>query len=97
MDSEPKTPSEDELVRTYIEHLGPITLGTEFARQQEARRGIAKVKADALREWSGLVRSELTASASHGIDLSENYLHGTDSMLRQAGEYADRIEGAINE
>lgn len=50
MHSEPKTPSEDELARTYVEHLGPITLGTEFARQQEARRGMAKVKADAVRE-----------------------------------------------
>lgn len=53
---------------------------------------IAKVKADALREWSGVVQMELAASASHGIDLGEDFLHGAHSMLRQAGEFANRIE-----
>lgn len=50
------------------------------------------VKADALREWSGRVQMELAASASHGIDLGEDFLHGAHSMLKQAGEFADRIE-----
>ena len=90
--SEKYTPDEVELIGCYAGAMEEQA-GEDYATAKaDAARGIAKIQADALREWSNLVQMELAATASHGIDLGEKYLHGAHSMLRQASEYADRIE-----
>lgn len=91
MTTEPYVPSEMELVQSHA-FFAPARPQDMDVRAKAAERGIAKIKADAVREWSSLVQMELAATASHGIDLGEKYLHGAHSMLRQASEYADRIE-----
>lgn len=81
--SEPHTPSEDELVRTYVEHLGPITLGTEFERQQEVRRGLNKIKSGALREAAKALPKPVGLNCNaecHSVDWASLHLR------------ADRIE-----
>lgn len=51
MTDEPYTPTEDDLVRSYIWNgMGSISDEWEAARTEEARRTIDKIKADAIRD-----------------------------------------------
>lgn len=88
MSSEPYTPEEAEFIDTYVSAMsGGCTPIEDPERTTEARRGINKVKADALREAAEATRSEAPDEPHAGASLRSHadWLDGR----------ADRIEGAI--
>ncbi len=51
----------------------------------------ADIRAEAIKTWANLVRSELEATRIHGIELGDAYLEGMHSALRQAEDHAARL------
>lgn len=91
MSTEPYTPEEQEFIAAWVSSHseegwgGPVDVeGRPLERIAEARRGIAKVKADALREAAGdLIREA-------GLIPMPNLEH---PAVRALWARADRIEG----
>lgn len=84
MSSEPYTPEEEEFIDTYVSAMsGGCTPIEDPERTAEARRGIAKVKADALREAADALPKPV------GLNCNEE-CHNVDwASLRVR---ADRVE-----
>lgn len=80
-------PTEEDFIRVY----GVDGIGVENqANVNRARRGIAKLKADALREWAQFQEAALEAS-HHALDQDE--LNTTLAWIDDAKAYALRVEG----
>ncbi|KZE19147.1 hypothetical protein [Brevibacterium casei] len=87
MSSEPYVPNEADIIR------GDYHLGDNFWRdltETEVRRGIAKIKADALREAARDMRAQVERATEHQRFTEHELVEsGVEHVLN---EYADRIE-----
>lgn len=91
------TPEEQEFIGAWVSSHskegwgGPVDIeGRPRERMAEARRGIAKVKADALREAAKDMRAQVERATEHQRFTEHELIeHGIEHVLN---EYADRIE-----
>ena len=87
MSTEPYVPDEDDIIR------GDYRLEDNLWRhltEAEVRRGIAKVKADALREAARDMRAQVERATEHQRFTEHELVEsGVEHVLN---EYADRIE-----
>ena len=102
MSTEPYTPDEAELIGCYAgameEHAGE-----DYATAKaDAERGIAKIKADALRVAAIGVTTQVNNAEAAEADKARDpgpYYHGARYGMRKTAQWlhrrADRIEGAI--
>ena len=87
MSSEPYTPTEEELAKNATvrdRRVVPLT-------RDERLRGLAKVRADALREAANLVEVQITGYV-HGGDFEDGVRSGHRNSVHRIRDEADRIE-----
>lgn len=97
------TPEEEEFIDTYVSAMsGGCTPIEDPERTTEARRGINKIKADALREAAIGVTTQVNNAEAAEADKARDpgpYYHGARYGMRETAQWlhrrADRIEGAI--
>ena len=92
MSSEPYVPDEDVIENAYVDaHLDDRRGGIPAqVSSAEFRRGIAKIKADALREAARDMRAQVERATEHQRFTEHELVEsGVEHVLN---EYADRIE-----
>ena len=89
MTTEPYVPSEEELVQSHA-FFAPARPQDMDVRAKAAERGIAKIKADALREAARDMRAQVERATEHQRFTEHELVEsGVEHVLN---EYADRIE-----
>lgn len=89
MTTEPYVPSEMELVQSHA-FFAPARPQDMDVRAKAAERGIAKIKADALREAARDMRAQVERATEHQRFTEHELVEsGVEHVLN---EYADRIE-----
>lgn len=89
MSSEPYVPSEEELVQSHA-FFAPARPQDMDVRAKAAERGIAKIKADALREAARDMRAQVERATEHQRFTEHELVEG--GVEHVLNEYADRIE-----
>ena len=90
MTTEPYVPNEDELIVAYIrQRVGEVDRPDSVELETEAVRGIAKIKADALRE-AAEESEQITCEGHGGNDWFPSEWAGQVAVW--LGHRADRIE-----
>lgn len=78
---------------SFAEYLGRLSIQSmeiQIADEDAARRGIARIKADALREFADHHAKVL---ADHGHALDEGEIESVNGWIDDARKYANWIEG----
>lgn len=89
MTTEPYVPSEMELVQSHA-FFAPARPQDMDVRAKAAERGIAKIKADALREAARDMRAQVERATEHQRFTEHELVEG--GVEHVLNEYADRIE-----
>ena len=89
MTTEPYVPSEEELVQSHA-FFAPARPQDMDVRAKAAERGIAKIKADALREAARDMRAQVERATEHQRFTEHELVEG--GVEHVLNEYADRIE-----
>lgn len=89
MGTEPYVPSEMELVQSHA-FFAPARPQDMDVRAKAAERGIAKIKADALREAARDMRAQVERATEHQRFTEHELVEG--GVEHVLNEYADRIE-----
>lgn len=89
MGTDPYVPSEMELVQSHA-FFAPARPQDMDVRAKAAERGIAKIKADALREAARDMRAQVERATEHQRFTEHELVEG--GVEHVLNEYADRIE-----
>ena len=92
MTTEPYVPSEMELVQSHA-FFAPARPQDMDVRAKAAERGIAKIKADALREAARDMRAQVERATEHQRFTEHELVEG--GVEHVLNEYADRIEEEV--